>query len=67
MSWWRPSHVGYAVRSKLADLGMGARLFVRLVGLFGTAMRRFGLVRDQVHFLGNYSLSIIAMSGLFVG
>ena len=29
MSWWRPSHVGYAVRSKLADLGMGARLFVR--------------------------------------
>lgn len=67
MSWWRPSHVGYAVRCKLADIGMGARLFVRLVGLFGTAMRRFGLVRDQVHFLGNYSLSIIAMSGLFVG
>ena len=30
-------------------------------------MRRPGLVRDQVHFLGNYSLSIIAMSGLFVG
>ena len=67
MSWWRPSHVGYAVRSKLADLGMGARLFVRLVGLFGPAMRRFALVRDQIHFLGNYSLSIIAMSGLFVG
>jgi phospholipid/cholesterol/gamma-HCH transport system permease protein len=30
-------------------------------------MRRFGLVRDQIHFLGNYSLSIIAVSGLFVG
>jgi phospholipid/cholesterol/gamma-HCH transport system permease protein len=30
-------------------------------------MRRFGLVRDQVHFLGNYSLAIIAVSGLFVG
>lgn len=67
MSWWRPSHVGYAVRRKLADVGMGARLFARLVGLFGSVMQRPGLVRDQVHFLGNYSLSIIAMSGLFVG
>ena len=67
MSWWRPAHLGYAVRCKLADIGMGARLFARLVGLFGPSMRRFGLVRDQVHFLGNYSLSIITMSGLFVG
>ncbi|MBS0506177.1 MAG: lipid asymmetry maintenance ABC transporter permease subunit MlaE [Proteobacteria bacterium] len=67
MSWWRPSDLGYAVRCKLADIGMGMRLFARLVGLLGPAMRRFGLVRDQVHFLGNYSLSIIAMSGLFVG
>ncbi|MEY3461214.1 MAG: hypothetical protein RLZZ03_867, partial [Pseudomonadota bacterium] len=30
-------------------------------------LRRFGLVRDQVFFLGNYSLAIIAVSGLFVG
>ena len=67
MSWWRPSDVGFAVRCKLADVGMGARLFWRLIGLFGASMRRFGLVRDQVHFLGNYSLSIIATSGLFVG
>ena len=67
MSWWRPTHVGYAVRTKLADVGMGARLFARLLGLFGDVMRRPGLVRDQVHFLGNYSLSIIAISGLFVG
>lgn len=67
MSWWRPTHVGYAVRTKLADVGMGARLFARLLGLFCDVMRRPGLVRDQVHFLGNYSLSIIAMSGLFVG
>ena len=59
--------LGFAVRSYLAGLGLGARLFVRLVGLFGSNMRRFGLVRDQVHFLGNYSLAIIAVSGLFVG
>ena len=67
MSWWRPSDVGFAVRCKLADVGMGARLFWRFIGLFGASMRRFSLVRDQVHFLGNYSLSIIATSGLFVG
>ncbi|WP_406623024.1 lipid asymmetry maintenance ABC transporter permease subunit MlaE [Acidovorax sp. SDU_ACID1] len=67
MSWWRPSHVGYAVRTKLADIGAGARLFAQLVGLLGPVMQRPALVRDQVHFLGNYSLSIIAMSGLFVG
>jgi phospholipid/cholesterol/gamma-HCH transport system permease protein len=29
--------------------------------------RRFGLIRDQIHFLGNHSLSIITVSGLFVG
>ena len=67
MSWWHPAHVGYAVRSKLADVGQGARLFVQLLRLLGTALRRPQLVGDQIHFLGNYSLSIIAVSGLFVG
>jgi phospholipid/cholesterol/gamma-HCH transport system permease protein len=67
MSWYNPADVGYATRLKLAELGGGARLFLRLVSLFGASMRRFGLVRDQVHFLGNYSLAIIAVSGLFVG
>ena len=67
MSWWRPSDVGFAVRCKLADIGMGARLFGRLLRLFPAVLQRPGLVRDQVHFLGNYSLAIIAVSGLFVG
>ena len=67
MSWYRPRDLGYAVRCKLADLGHGARLFSRLLGQVGPSFRRFGLVRDQVHFLGNYSLAIIAVSGLFVG
>jgi len=61
------ANIGFAVRSFLADLGHGAVLFVRLMRLFGVTMRRFGLVRDQIHFLGNYSLAIIAVSGLFVG
>lgn len=67
MSWWNPADVGHAVRSKLADMGYAARLFARLVRLVGPALRRFDLVRDQIHFLGNYSLAIIAVSGLFVG
>ena len=61
------ANIGFAVRSFLANLGLGAALFVRLMRLFGVTMRRFGLVRDQIHFLGNYSLAIIAVSGLFVG
>jgi len=61
------ANIGFAVRSFLSNLGHGAALFVRLMRLFGVTMRRFGLVRDQIHFLGNYSLAIIAVSGLFVG
>lgn len=61
------ANLGFAVRSYLAGLGYGARLFVRLLGLGRATMRRFALVRDQIHFLGNYSLAIIAVSGLFVG
>ena len=67
MSWLHPAHLGFAVRQKLADLGLGARLFLRLLGFLPACIRRFGLVRDQVHFLGNYSLAIITVSGLFVG
>ena len=67
MSWWRPSDVGFATRRALADVGYAARFFWRLVALLGPTLRRFSLVRDQIHFLGNYSLAIIAVSGLFVG
>jgi phospholipid/cholesterol/gamma-HCH transport system permease protein len=61
------ANIGFAIRSYLADLGQATRLFVRLLSLLGDNLRRFGLVRDQIHFLGNYSLAIIAVSGLFVG
>lgn len=67
MSWWRPSDAGYAVRRKIGDMGYGTRLFMRLVQLAGPSFRRFGLIRDQIHLLGNHSLAIIVVSGLFVG
>jgi phospholipid/cholesterol/gamma-HCH transport system permease protein len=67
MSWYRPSDVGFAVRAKLADIGFGARLLIKLLASAGPMLRRMNLVRDQIHFMGNYSLAIIAVSGIFVG
>ena len=59
--------LGAATRRVMAGWGYGARLLARLLALSVPALRRFGLVRDQIHFLGNYSLAIITVSGLFVG
>ena len=59
--------LGASTRQMLADWGFAARLFFKLLSLSGVVLKRFGLVRDQVHFLGNYSLAIITVSGLFVG
>lgn len=67
MHWLNPANIGFAVRSKLADLGYGARLFLRLLGLLGATLRRPHLLTEQIFFLGNYSLAIIMVSGLFVG
>ena len=67
MSFWNPSDVGYGVRRKLVDVGRSARLLLRLFMLLGPTLARGRLLRDQVHFLGNYSLAIIGISGLFVG
>jgi phospholipid/cholesterol/gamma-HCH transport system permease protein len=71
MKPWQPlrhvADLGQSTRGKLADLGLAARLFLRLLALTGPTLKRFGLVRDQIFFLGNYSLAIIAVSGLFVG
>ena len=61
------AQLGWATRVWLANLGHAAALLWRLISLLGHNLRRFGLVRDQIHFLGNYSLAIIAVSGLFVG
>jgi phospholipid/cholesterol/gamma-HCH transport system permease protein len=67
MSWYKPSELGFSVRSKLADMGYAARLFFRLLASFGATLKRASLLRNQIHFMGNYSLAIIAVSGVFVG
>lgn len=51
----------------VAAVGYGARFFLRLCGLGLLALRRPRLVIDQIHFIGNYSLSIILVSGLLIG
>lgn len=62
-----PANVGYAVRGKIADLGYGTRLFLRLLASLLPTFRRGRLLGEQIHFLGNHSLAIITVSGLFVG
>ena len=52
---------------RLALVGYGTRFFLRLCGLGIAAFRRPRLVIDQIHFVGNYSLSIILVSGLLIG
>jgi phospholipid/cholesterol/gamma-HCH transport system permease protein len=61
------ARIGSRVRLGLAALGISARTFFTLVIATGSLWRRPRLVSDQVHFIGNYSLVIIAVSGLFVG
>ena len=67
LGFLRPSVIGQAVRLKVSDVGYATRLFFKLVGMFGSTFRRARLVGEQIHFLGNHSLAIIVVSGLFVG
>lgn len=61
------SNLGRWVREGISGVGFATRTFLALVGSSGGLLRRLRLVTDQIHFIGNYSLVIIAVSGLFVG
>ncbi|MGR9579364.1 lipid asymmetry maintenance ABC transporter permease subunit MlaE [Pandoraea sputorum] len=61
------STIGSFVRGHVERLGYGARMFLRMLGSSAALLRRPRLVTDQIHFVGNYSFVIIAVSGLFVG
>jgi phospholipid/cholesterol/gamma-HCH transport system permease protein len=69
MSWYRPADVGLCgAPDKLAEWGHGARMLLHLCSPCSAPVSSAsGLVRDQVFFLGNHSLAIISVSGLFVG
>jgi len=59
--------VGAFTRKRLVVLGLLTRFFGQLVLRCGVLFQRPRLTLQQVHFIGNYSLIIIAVSGLFVG
>jgi len=59
--------LGRNTRKNLLRLGFFARFCVMLLARSGIALSRPRLVSQQVHFIGNHSLLIIAVSGLFVG
>jgi phospholipid/cholesterol/gamma-HCH transport system permease protein len=59
--------LGEEVRRTLGGIGYAFRMFWAVLRGSGGLLRRPRLVTDQIHFIGNYSLIIIAVSGLFVG
>ncbi|MEY4765014.1 MAG: lipid asymmetry maintenance transporter permease subunit MlaE [Pseudomonadota bacterium] len=67
IGWLSPTRVGAAVRQKVYSVGHATRLMWRLVASLGVVLQRPRLLTEQIFFLGNYSLAIILVSGLFVG
>ena len=61
------SAVGHWTLSGIRGAGAAARFFAAISLRSVPALLRFRLVRDQIHFVGNYSVVIIVVSGLFVG
>jgi len=59
--------VGRGTRESLSNIGFATRAFFAILRASPGILRRPRLVTDQIHFIGNYSLVIIAVSGLFVG
>src|SRR5690554_7075946 len=59
--------LGRQVRDSVSGLGAFMRLTGAILKRSGAVFARPGLVSQQIHFIGNYSLLIIAVSGLFVG
>lgn len=59
--------LGRSVREFVTDLGFATRTFFGVIAASGGLLRRPRLVVAQIHFIGNYSLVLIAVAGLFVG
>ena len=59
--------VGRTLRESITGLGVATRMFLLILRVSPCLWRRPRLITDQIHFIGNYSLVIIGVSGLFVG
>jgi phospholipid/cholesterol/gamma-HCH transport system permease protein len=68
MSWLdQAAQIGQDTRKIVRGLGFATRMFVALLGKVGVCVTRFRLLLQQIHFLGNYSLLIMVVSGFFIG
>ncbi|OGB22507.1 MAG: ABC transporter permease [Burkholderiales bacterium RIFCSPLOWO2_02_FULL_57_36] len=61
------SALGGAIREFVLNLGFATRTFFAVLRASVGLLPRMRLITDQIHFIGNHSLVIIAVSGLFVG
>jgi phospholipid/cholesterol/gamma-HCH transport system permease protein len=59
--------IGGGVLDIVGRVGFVTRSFFKLLGRLPGALKRPALISEQIHFIGNYSLLIIVVSGLFVG
>ena len=50
----RLSQIGFATRRELVGIGYACRVFVALLRVAPASFKRFGLIRDQIYFLGNH-------------
>ncbi|MFN7834922.1 MAG: lipid asymmetry maintenance ABC transporter permease subunit MlaE [Burkholderiaceae bacterium] len=62
-----PERIGARARSFVRSLGQFGRFAGQMSVLLPRSFVRPRLIIDQIHFIGNYSLLIILVSGLFVG
>ena len=61
------SALGSSTRETVAGMGRATRTFFAILRVSGGLIKRPRLITDQIHFIGNYSMIIIGVSGLFVG
>ncbi|WP_028103529.1 lipid asymmetry maintenance ABC transporter permease subunit MlaE [Pseudoduganella violaceinigra] len=59
--------VGGGARDYVESIGLSFRTMLTMLGLSPGLLRRPRLLVEQLHVIGNYSLLIIILSGLFVG
>jgi len=59
--------IGRFIRETIAGTGYATRTFLTMLRSSTGLLKRPRLITDQVHFIGNHSLLIICVSGLFVG
>ena len=59
--------LGHAVTSRLDRLGLAARFSIAVFRVLGVVFLRFSLIIRELYFSGVRSLSIVIVSGLFVG